>query len=344
MHAAVFLGPRALRIETVPDPVCGRGDVKLKVLACGICGTDVHLYERRQFVGPISIGGHEVCGEAIEVGPEVGGISVGDRCVLAPAVGCGRCRYCVAGRQNLCPDLRVFGADFPGGFAQEMLIPGAAVRRGCLFTVPASLDARTATLVEPLACVLHAQGFLDILPDDVVVVAGAGPTGCMHARLAQMLGASVILADVSAKRLVLARRFGFDLYVDPAEVDLAEVVMSRTGGRGADVAVLACSSARAQEDAVRYIASGGRVSLFGYLPEESPVAALDTNALHRKEAAVFGAMGSTPCDFPRSIALVADPSFEASGLVTDSFPLGDIARAFEYACRAEGLKVVVLPN
>jgi L-iditol 2-dehydrogenase len=236
MWAAVYHGPGDLRIEEVPAPLANAGELLLRVEEASICGTDLRVYhgQHRLFPpGTVRIPGHEVVGVIAEIGSGVSGYAVGQRVFVAPNIGCGHCRQCVSGANNLCPDYQAVGLTMDGGFAQYMRVPAQALLQGNVMPVRADLDPAVAALIEPLACVLRGQRALGIRAGDFVLVLGAGPIGVMHVKLARLSGARrVLVSEPNPLRLELAQRAGADLVINPTEEDLAAAVAAETGGQG----------------------------------------------------------------------------------------------------------------
>jgi L-iditol 2-dehydrogenase len=236
------------------------------------------------------------------------------------------------------------GATVPGGFCEYTVVPGRAIRYGCLNKVPAGLSARAAALSESLACCLNAQEMLGVGVGDSVLVIGAGPAGCLNALLARARGASrVFMADRLANRLELAEVTSADLYLNTAERDLHDELMAHTDERGADVVVVACASREAQEQALQVAASGGRVCFFGALPDGEPSVRLDVNRLHYREQMLIGSHGATPAQHYRGLQLMAGRHMGAEKVITHRFALDEIEAALGAVERREGLKVVVEP-
>jgi L-iditol 2-dehydrogenase len=346
MRAAVYYGPEDIRIQDVPTPKPGPGEILLRVHACAICGTDVRIYFHGQKnVVPPAITGHEICGTIEALGDGVHGYKVGQRAVVVTPVGCGRCRFCRGGVHNLCVDFRAVGYQFPGGFAEYMPLNEAAVRQGNVIIAPDSLPPDEGALVEPLSCCINGQEYLDVSIGDTVAVIGAGPIGGMHVELARSQGATkVILVDIAEHRLAMAReRFSADVLVDSSKEDPVARVMAETDGAGADVVIVACGVASAQQQAIRMAAFKGRVSLFAGLPKDKPTVELDSNAIHYRELSVYGAFASHSTDYMRALSLVASRRVDARKFITARLPLESIVEGMKMSKSGEGLKVVVNP-
>jgi L-iditol 2-dehydrogenase len=345
MKAAVFLGPGKMEVRDVPTPSPAPGEVLVKVLACAVCGTDLRIFQfGHHAITPPHITGHEICGVVEKLGVGVDGPPPGTKCVLVTSYGCGTCRFCRVGRSNLCSvNWRAIGYQSPGGFAQYLSVPAPAVAQGAVLPIADSVDAAQATLVEPLSCVFNGQEFLRIGPGDSVLIFGAGPIGVMHGLLAKAMGAGcVMISELRPERLNAARKFGFTAYIG-AEDDAEKAVMKYTDGEGPDVAITACPSGEAQMLALKLVAAGGRVSLFGGLPKDHSSIQFDSNKVHYKEVGVFGAFASNSIQYLKCMKLIASGVVDVSALVTHKFKLDRILEAFETARASDALKVVVLP-
>jgi L-iditol 2-dehydrogenase len=347
MLAAVYHGPNDLRVEERPMPEIGPNEALLKVESASICGTDLRILHgghRMYPEGTVRIPGHELVGRLAAVGSEVEGLAVGQRVFVAPNVGCGHCRQCVTGHNNLCAGYDAFGITLDGGFAEYMRITAPAILQGNVIPLDDSVDSAVAALLEPFACVLHGQEPLGIGPGDVVLVIGAGPIGIMHLLLAKLSGAGrVIVSEMVPDRAAQARTFGADRTVNPAEEDLEAVVKAESEGRGADVVIVAAPAHRAQEDALKLAALGGRINYFGGLPKDKPTINFDSNLVHYKELLVTGTTACSTADCHRAAAIVGMGSIDLSGLVSAKYPLRNALDAFAAAEDRRSLKIVLQP-
>jgi L-iditol 2-dehydrogenase len=347
MLAAVYHGPRDLRVESAPTPVVGAGELLLRVEEASICGTDLRVYhgQHRMFPpGTVRIPGHEVVGAIAEVGAAVEGYAVGQRVFVAPNMGCGHCRQCISGANNLCPNYQAVGLTMDGGFAEYMRVPAQAVTQGNVMPVNAVLDPAVAALIEPLACVLRGQTALRIRPGDAVLVLGAGPIGAMHLKLARLSGARrVLVSEPNPLRLELANRAGADRSINPVAEDLAEIVAAETGGQGADAIIVATAAHAAQEAAPRLAAIGGRINFFGGLPKDRPTITFDANLVHYRELIVTGTTACSTEDCRRAAEIVNSGRIDLSDLISGRFPLERAGEAFAAAEDGHSLKVVLEP-
>jgi L-iditol 2-dehydrogenase len=346
MKTARLYAPGDLRLESLPEPEAGPGDVVVRVLACGTCGTDVKIFRSgHAHISLPRVMGHEVAGEIVEVGDGVNGWAVGDRVQVIAAIPDGTCYECKRGFQTVCENLESIGYQYDGGFAEFMRVPAKVLAVDGLNRIPESLSAAEAAVTEPLACVLNGQELATVGDGDSVVVVGAGPIGCLHVRLARARGAAkVILIDVNPSRLALAERVGADALVDGSASDPIEAVRDLTDGRGADVVITAAASKPAQEQALSMASARGRVSLFGGLPKDDPIIRSDSNLIHYQELTVVGAYGSAPRHNREALELIASGRVPVDDLITDRLPLDRVADAIDIVARGEGIKVVIEPS
>ncbi len=345
MLAAVVYGPGDLRLEERPVPEAPPGSVRVRVQACAICGTDLRIFRKGDHRAkyPVVVG-HEIAGVVDAVGRGAQGVREGDRVCVAPGHGCGRCRMCRAGHPNVCLDpYPSLGYRVDGGFAEFLAVPENIFRLGFVNPIPGGLSFEQASLSEILACCLNAQENSPVHEGDVVLVLGSGPAGAIHSRLARLRGARrVIVSQRSRPRLeVAAARFAIDRIVARSEEDLDAVVREETDGRGADVVFVCAPSREAQETATRLVAPRGRVNLFGGLPRDDHVIALDANRLHYNEFFLAGASSSLPEGNREALRLLARRDIDPDQLITDRVDLDRIHQGFDIAERREGLKVVV---
>jgi L-iditol 2-dehydrogenase len=338
-----LVGPRELEIREVPAPVAPDDGLVLQVKACGVCGSDIRRWREGPAPGSVITPGHEVAGIVVEVGSRVTQYAPGDLLAVAPDVHCGRCHYCRQGTYNLCDDLRFVGITpgYGGGFAEKLLLSHEILTHGIVHPMPDALSFVDAALAEPCSSVLATHDKAGTSLDDVVVVIGAGPTGCLHAVVSQARGARVIVSQRSSTRREMARRFHPEAVVDPATEDLEAVVRELTGGLGATVVVCANPVAATQAQAVEIVRKGGRVVLFGGLPKADPMTMLDSNRIHYGEIEVVGAFSYHPSMHQLALELLARKVIPADLLVTHTYPLDQVAEAFETAASSKGLKVVV---
>jgi 2-desacetyl-2-hydroxyethyl bacteriochlorophyllide A dehydrogenase len=345
MRALVY--EDGLHVKEVARPEPAAGEVIGRVLACGICGTDLRIAKgahRAYPEGTCRVPGHELVIEISDLGAGVdGGLAEGDRVFVAPNLGCGRCPACRAGRLNLCRDAEAFGITFDGGFAEYVRVPAAAVEQGNLLPVPAGADPAALSVVEPLACVLRGQRAVAVGEGDRVLVCGAGPIGLLHVALARAAGATVLVSEPHAVRRTEAVEFGAAVGIDPAAEDLRERVLAETDGLGADVVITAVPVPAVQEQALGLAAIGGRINFFGGLPRDASTIRIDSNDVHYRELQITGTTANDTDDCRAALELATSGRIDLSRLVTARFSIDQSDDAFAAAAGGRELKVVIEP-
>lgn len=341
-----FYAPGDVRLEDAPEPDAAAGEIKIRVRACSMCGTDVKISTSgHQRIVPPRVMGHEIAGEVVEVGEGVEGWAPGDRVQVIAAIPCGHCDWCTSGLMTICPNQVSMGYDYDGGFAPYMIVPATVLAVDGLNRIPDGVGYAEASVAEPFACAINAQEIADVHDGDTVVVVGSGPIGCLHVRLARARGAaSVYLVELSRERLDMAAAVvAPDAAICAGEVDPVEAVLELTGGRGVDVVITAAASGAAQEQALRMVAPRGRISFFGGLPKDRPTITLDSNLVHYKELTIVGANGSSPEHNRKALAMIADGAVPVSDLITHRLPLEDVVEGIAVVRSGTGIKVTIEP-
>lgn len=346
MKVATFYAPGDIRLDDVEEPRVSAGEVKIRVRACSMCGTDVKISRSgHPNMSPPQVMGHEIAGEITDVGEGVEGWAAGDRVQVIAAIPDGACEECRAGRMTVCPHQLSMGYQFPGGFAEYMIVPREVLAVDGLNRIPDGLGFAEASVAEPLACVLNGQELARVGDGDTVVVIGSGPIGCLHVRLARARGAArVILIDLNSDRLAEAAALvNPDLTIVSSETDPVEAVLEATAGRGADVVITAAASGAAQEQGLRMLARQGRLSLFGGLPKDAPTITVDANLVHYRELSIVGVNGSSPEHNKQALNLIASGAVPVADLITHRLPLDRVLDAIGIVGRGEAIKVTIEP-
>jgi L-iditol 2-dehydrogenase len=341
-----------MRVGDVADATCPADGVLLRVTACGICGTDVRTFfngDRR--ITPPWVLGHEISGEVVEVGAEAepemarAGVEPGDHLHCISTLWCGECRMCRSGNEHLCVRHELMGFDYQGGYAELVAIPEIALKN--LFAIPESLSDEEATFADPLSDAICGHKDIGVGLDQTVVVIGAGPVGTAHAAISRLEGAGhVLLLEATADRLALAREILGDEridYVDVSEQDAVAAVRKATAESGADVVIVACSSSRAQEQAMEMAGPRGRVLFFGGLPKGTTHINFPSNVLHYQEVQVHGSYASRHRDQVHALDMLAADVGGLRRVISDVVGLDDAAGAFHRIRAGEVLKIVVAP-
>jgi L-iditol 2-dehydrogenase len=345
MKAGVFEAIEHLEIREVPDPQLEPGSVVIKVKVCSICGTDLRIYHYGHArIKLPHILGHEIAGQISAVGSQVSGFQVGDRVAITPRIACGKCFYCRRGQDIYCLNSQSFGYQLAGGYAEYLLVPEYGVRYGVVNTIEETVSFEEAALAETLACCIRAQKTSRISSGDTVVVVGGGPVGIIHCRLAKTNDAArVVLVERETKRLEQVKLDSIDKIIDPQKSNVEAEILSLTEGNGADVVIVACSSAQAQEQSLSLAGKGGRANFFGGLPPDQSKISIDSNLIHYREVSLQGSHGSTPNDNREALYMLARGSIAVEDLVSHRFSLDSIREAFLFAESRNGMHVAVLP-
>lgn len=346
MNVARFYAPGDLRIEDVDEPVPSRDEVKIRVRHASICSTDVTIFHYgHHCLAPPRVLGHEVAGEISELGENVDGWTVGDRVQVIAAVPCGDCRTCGQGRMTICPSQTSMGYHYDGGFAEYLIVPRQVLAVDGLNRIPEGVNYAEAAIAEPLACVFNGQQLVRVGSGDSVVVIGAGPTGCLHVRLARWRGADeVFLVDLNQERLDLAGAVVYpDAAVCASEIDPVDAIRKLTNGRGADAVIVAAPSGAAQEDALQMAARGGRISLFGRLPHGRSTIRFDANRVNHQELDIVGANGSSPAQNRQALELISTGMVPVEDLITHRRSLSELHEALALVAGGKAIKVGIEP-
>ena len=346
MKAALLTGVQNFELREVPNPQPPRGGLTVKVETCAICGTDVKMYKYGYSAAKLPlIPGHELAGTIAQVGEGIQGYREGERVVIAPNIPCGTCFYCERGMQTSCDRLQTIGVHRDGGFAQYVMIPLQAVKQRCVIPILKGVSFEEAALIDPASCAINACELSRVKVGDVVVVIGAGPVGCLNVEVCRAFGAQkIILVQRSLPRLKQAEFTGANVYISPLREDVVERVMQETGGRGADVVIVACGSGEAQQQALEIVAKRGNVNLFGGLPKDSPFIKFNSNLIHYKEAFVIGTHGGSTRQCKIALDMIISGKIKAEEYVSYRLGLSDFLQAIKLAEERKGLKIFVSPN
>jgi L-iditol 2-dehydrogenase len=346
MKLARFYAPGDIRLEDADEPRPGPDEVKIRVRQCSTCGTDVKIFNHgHHHLVPPRVIGHEIAGEVVEVGADVGGWAAGDKVQVIAAIPCGTCAECTRGRMTVCPNQTSMGYHYDGGFAEYMVVPKTVLAVDGLNRIPDGVSFAEASVAEPLACVVNGQEIAGVGSGDDVVVVGAGPIGCLHVRLARAHGARrVFLVELNRSRLDMsAAAVAPDAAICGSESDAVDEVRKLTDGRGVDVVITAAASGAAQQDALQMASRSGRISFFGGLPKDKPTISLDSNLVHYRELTIFGANGSSPAHNKRALELIASGQVPVDDLITHRLRLSQLHDAIDLVASGGAIKVTIEP-
>jgi 2-desacetyl-2-hydroxyethyl bacteriochlorophyllide A dehydrogenase len=327
-------------LREVDKPDIGPDELLVRVEACGVCGTDRHLFHGEFPCTPPVTPGHEFSGIVEAIGKSVSGFAIGDRVTGDPNIACGRCAHCHAGRVNLCSNLRAIGIHRDGGFADYLALPQKQA-----FILPADLKPTHGAFCEPLGCCLHAIDLGQIRPGSTVVVLGGGVIGLLTVQLARLAGATtIVLSTRQASRRALARDFGATATVDPTATDVIKAIAGPSGlvPGGVDV-VLECAGVRETvEQSMRLARAGGTVVIVGVTPQGMKAEFEPFDLLFR-ELKVLGSF-LNPYTHRRAAELIASGAIEIDRLVSRQVPLEDAAAVIANPPAPGEVKVLVVPR
>jgi L-iditol 2-dehydrogenase len=332
MRAAVYYENRDLRIEERETPKAGPGELVFRVMASGVCGSDV-LEWYRLAKAPVVLG-HEVAGSVVEIGAGLAGFAAGDRIVTTHHVPCNDCRFCRAGQHPICETLRTTHFD-PGGFAELVRLPAANVARGT-FAVPDHVTYDEASFVEPLACVVRGQRIVGGTSRKTVAVLGSGISGLLHILWARANGAARILAtDIDPFRLEAARHAGADLVLDARKQEIEE---------RADLVIVCTGAVAAVGQAIRIVDRGGTILMFA-LFQPGLTFPIPLYELGKDAVTVTSSYAGPPADMRTALDAIAARTIDVASLITHRLPLEKTGDAFKLVEAAgESLKVIVRPQ
>ncbi|WAH38859.1 MDR/zinc-dependent alcohol dehydrogenase-like family protein [Alicyclobacillus dauci] len=351
MKAVVCYAPGDYRLETVEVPRAGKGEIVIKVEACGICAGDVKAWDgaasfwgfdgQPKYIKEPMIPGHEFIGIVVELGEDVkGDFAIGDRVISEQIVPCWNCRFCERGEYWMCEkhDLYGFQYNVNGGMAEYMKFPIEGINH----KVPNDLPLEQAVLIEPYACSLHAVNRANIQLGDFVVISGSGTLGLGMVGAAKLRGpGTLVVLDVKDERLELAKKFGADIVMNPKEVDVVSKIKEMTGGYGCDVYIEASGASASVIQGLHAIRKLGRFvefSVFG-----SPVTVDWSIISDRKELDLLGSHLGPYC-YPYVIKGIAKGTLPTEGVVTHKLPLEQFAEGFEMMKKGEkSIKVLLIP-
>lgn len=344
MTAAVLYGKEDVKIEKVPIPRVGDGEVLIKVQVALTCGTDLKVYQRgyhARMIVPPALFGHELAGIIEEVGPGVRGFRRGQRVVALNSAPCGMCFYCSKHQENLCEDL-LFNN---GAYAEYIKIPRRIVETNML-AIPPNVSFEEAAMVEPLACVLRGLHETSVEIGDTVTVIGGGPIGLMFIQVAKLTGCNVIGVMKRDSQVEFAKRLGADEVVQITQVqDVVEAVRALTPERrGSDVVIEAVGRTEAWESAIEMVRKGGTVNLFGGCASGSKVE-LDTNRLHYSEVTIKATFHHTPETVRKAFSLITEKKIKGADYITSEEPLSRLQHVLRHMLNRNGdIKTAIIPG
>jgi L-iditol 2-dehydrogenase len=340
MRVAVYYNNSDIRLEERPVPPIGSGEILVRVIASGICGSDVMEWYRVK-KAPLVLG-HEIAGEIAAVGEDVTRYKVGDRVFVSHHIPCNTCHYCLRGYHTACETLHTTNYD-PGGFAEYIRIPRLNVDRG-VFVLPDEVSFDAGVFVEPLACVVRGQRIADLQPGQTVLILGSGISGLLHLLLAKSLGAGrIVTTDISAYRLEMARQLGADTVFDARE-DIPARMCEINDGRLADFVIVCTGALSAFKQALQSVDRGGTILCFA-TTEPGVDLPVPINEFWRNEIKLMPSYGNSPLDATLAIELIRSGRVPVEKMITHRLPLTETGRGFRLvAGGGESMKVIIEPQ
>ncbi len=340
MRVAMYYRNSDVRLQEMPAPKIGPDELLVKIVASGICGSDVlEWYRIRK--APIVLG-HEIAGDIAEVGDKVTRFKPGQRVFVSHHVPCNTCWYCLNGNHTVCQTLHTTNFD-PGGFAEYVRIPAINADRGT-FVLPDAVSYEEGAFVEPLACVIRGQRMANFRPGQTVVVMGSGISGLLHIMLVRATGAGKIIAtDVSPYRLTKANEFGADAGIN-ARDDVPARVREANRGRPADLVIVCTGALTAFQQALKSVDRAGTVLCFATTDPgvELPI---PLNDFWRNGISVLPSYANSPYDAQVAIELLAGKRLPVDKMITHRLPLAETQKGFQLVAGAgESLKVIIEPQ
>ncbi len=344
MKAALMYGPNDIRVEETEKPLCPKDGLILKIMSVGLCGSDIRnlTTDSRKGKYPF-IYGHEIVGFVDETGEQESKYRVGERLFLFPGTYCMECDECISGHSENCSNTAVTSLAGTGGFAQYIAVSGEKIRRGGIYPIPDDVSFDAASLGEPLTSVFACLENVQVGYPDTLVIIGAGPIGCFMAQLSKIRGAQrVIMIDINAKRLQMAKQFGVDEIIDSSVTDPIEAVKKLTQGKGADKVISATPVNATQTQSIHMVKKGGLVVFFGGVPKGS-LTELDCNLIHYNNIWIKGHFGASYSQSKRAFQLAISPTFPTEKFITHVLPLSEINEGIRLTQSGEAIKVVLHP-
>ncbi len=342
MRVAMYYSNKDVRLEEMPKPEIGPGEILMKVEASGICGSDVMEWYRKDKV-PLVLG-HEVAGEIVEVGLGVEKFNLGDKVAATHHVPCNTCHYCQTDNVTACETLQRHTHFYPGGFAEYVRLPAINVDRG-VFPIPQGVSYEEATFTEPLACVLRGQKKARLNPADSVFVVGCGISGLLHINLALALGAGrIIAADTIEHRMRVAEKFGAESVIN-AEEEVPTRLREVNSGRLADLVII-CRGAFIPQ-ALKSVEKGGTVLFFAGAKENDKIPCTVNELFWRTEITLTTSYAGSPDDCINALELIRAGRVNVKDMITQHFGLAEAGKGFylvSHPWEQESIKVIIEPQ
>jgi L-iditol 2-dehydrogenase len=341
VRVAMYYSNHDVRLEEMPVPRIGAGELLIRIEASGICGSDVMEWYRRDKV-PLVLG-HEIAGEVVEVGEDVRRYNKGDRVSASHHVPCNTCYYCLRGHHTVCETLRQTHFD-PGGFAEYVRVPAINVDRG-VYPLPDEVNFEEATFIEPVACILRSLRMARFRPGQTVLVLGSGIAGLLHVHLTRALGAGLIVAtDIVERRLDTARQLGADVAFN-GEGNLPFRFRELNNGLLADLVVVCTGARPAQIQAMESVERGGTVLFFAPTDFGVTIPLSINDLFWRNDITLTTSYAGSPWDHVEALELIRLGRVHVGEIITHRFGLGETGEGFKLVAEArDSLKVIIEPQ
>lgn len=340
MEASVFLGKQNIKTQHIEIPVIGDYDVRIRVKAAGICGTDIHIFNGEKGsaqVTPPVVLGHEFAGEVVEIGRKVSTVKVGNRITVDPNIYCGKCLYCKGGKRHLCNSLTAIGVNLNGGFAEYNMAPEKQVH-----VLEDDIDYVVGAMAEPLACCIHGVDLATIKAGDTVCIIGGGMIGQLMIQLAKLSGASnVILSEPVYERREIALKLGADYAYDPLNKNVDDL-KRQLGISGVDVVIECAGVVPAIEQAFDLAKKGATIVLFS-VPGVGVKFPLDLLDVFQKELTIKGSFVN-PNTQQRAVNLINSGKVSIKPLITHEYGLDEVENALQKQTENDSIKVIIKPQ
>jgi L-iditol 2-dehydrogenase len=340
MLAAFYYNNQDIRVKEIPIPKIGDEELLFKVMACGICGSDIMEWYRIP-KAPIVLG-HEAVGVIHKVGKNVKDYKVGDRIFVSHHVPCNECEYCESGYHTACATLHKTSY-YPGGFSQYIRVPKINIKNG-IHKLPEQISFDEGTFIEPLACVIRGQRVANLQKKDTLLVIGCGVSGILHISLAKNKGAKKIIAtDINPYRLELAKKFGANFTID-AKKNIPNKLKEINNGKLPDQIFVCTGATKASETSLECVNRGGTI-LFFAVPKPSIKLEVPINQFWRNEITIKTSYGASPKDLFEALTILSLKKLRVKEMITHRFGLEKITEGFELMVAANrSLKVIIEPN
>jgi len=351
MRVAMYYNNHDVRVEEIPTPKIGDKEILVKVIASGICGSDVMEWYRIKRA-PLVLG-HEITGVIVEVGRNIKDYKIGDRVFVSHHVPCNTCHYCLKGHHTACETLHKTNYE-PGGFSEFIRVPQINVDRG-VYILPDEISFEDGTFIEPLACVVRGLRLAKFKPEQSVLIVGSGVSGLLYIKLLHTAGARQIIAtDINEYRLNVAKEYGADMVINPvrtgfsngvnAEENVKEQLLQFNEGRLAELIIVCAGTIQTVKQALECVDRGGTI-LFFAVPSPDIKPQIPLNEFWRNEITIMTSYGAGPEDIETAITLLKTGKVIVNDMITHRLPLDKIQLGFQLVTEAKGsLKVIIEPH